>query len=129
MRLCEISGEPYITSEPVKLGFRFRYIMPGYQIRPEQRGYKKDGEFGTLVLEKDDDNSGYLWVAGAGIDKEMAKKGYGRNLYRHALVEIKKLGYRGISSHRPSRTPAADALWSGLGGRNSGEYDLLDVEE
>lgn len=126
MKLAEVHGDPHITVEPTLLGFKFRYIMPGYVIGPHQRGYKRDGEFGQLDLERDDDNPGYLWVAGAGVDPAMSRQGYGERLYRYALAYVRERGFRGISSHRPSRRPgAADSLWNKLGGRPRGDYDLL----
>jgi predicted N-acetyltransferase YhbS len=100
------------TKTKVKEGIRIAIRKKGF-VNPDSAGTKD--EVGYIhVVPNTFMGKGWYSVLNVEVDKQFQNQGLGKELYRRAAKEIKKLGGKGIVSLAEERTPEATRLWKSL---------------
>ena len=100
------------TKSKVKEGIRIAIRKKGF-VNPDSAGTKD--EVGYIhVVPNMFMGKGWYSVLNVEVDKQFQNQGLGKELYRRAAKEIKKLGGKGIVSLAEERTPEATRLWKSM---------------
>ena len=100
------------TKSKVKEGIRIAIRKKGF-VNPDSAGTKD--EVGYIhVVPNTLMGKGWYSVLNVEVDKQFQNQGLGKDLYRRAAKEIKKLGGKGIVSLAEERTPEATRLWKSM---------------
>jgi len=111
-KLEAATSDFYWTKTKVKTGIRIAIRKKGF-VNPDSAGTKD--EVGYIhVVPNMFMGEGWYSVLNVEIDKQFQNQGLGKDLYRRAFKEIKKVGGEGIVSLAEERTPEATRLWKSL---------------
>jgi len=100
------------TKSKVKEGIRIAVRKKGF-VNPDSAGTKD--EVGYIhVVPNTFMGKGWYSVLNVEVDKQFQNQGLGKELYRRAVKEIKKLGGNGLVSLAEERTPEATRLWKSM---------------
>ena len=100
------------TKSKVKEGIRIAVRKKGF-VNLDSAGTKD--EVGYIhVVPNTFMGKGWYSVLNVEVDKQFQNQGLGKELYRRAVKEIKKLGGNGLVSLAEERTPEATRLWKSM---------------